>query len=542
MPEDPVQILQKAIARCGDDCQASTLVAPARRVVEVCDAGDKVSRDVLKADSQATATKFHAPLVNTMSAFTPCADDALSMERMEDARAKLEAALPQFTDVFGKLDVLEESRRRGEESFSALLRRLAVAAGLPKSAAASVTLGDIESMDKAMDAFGSACNDMGAALEALGNSDALATESAAAKRGEAPPNWFKGLGEIVKEKSAQAARLSMEKVRLDQAYCESGFETKNPMEAWGDFLKEVSATRTAALALHGAGQDDVLGDWGLGLEESSNLPDGYRMLDTREAIFAARNLLKAKAKDFSDIVAAADAAQPPFDKIDASSINVSGAFPSKLAVGRIDSFPAKHGDALRDCEMQKTMPRCIDFPFTAPIIYKDADLLYMLILRMAQALPQGLFDIFALDSENVGQTFREIAGLRKFGIMTVSSKRDDDERILSELDSWLGDLSDRGCWDDSADWADFNRNHPEAPLPFKLVLFPSLTALDASQMATVTKLVKNGVASGMVAAFSKAALDSMSERDKESAAKDLLERAGKFVLLDDALAEQHEGL
>ncbi len=523
MSEDPVQILQKAVALRGDDCQAATLVSPARRVVAVCDTGDEVSKSVLRPDSKNAKTSRSPsppPLSPPLSAV---GTDFLG--KMEKARLKLDGALPQFVEVFRKLEALEESRKRGAESAAALLRRLAAAADIPETVADSVSMADIETLGQKLAELSSARKKLSNALETLENADALTTASSAAERGEAP-EVFQGLDAAVEERRKAARPLLDAFDGLDRAYAESGFAEKTPAKAWEDFRKETLAVRAAALALPGAKQDDVLGEWGVGLDEDANLPDGYRMLDAEEAKFAARGLLRTLAKDFSDAVAAADAAQPPFEKIDASSINVSGAFPSKLAVGRVDSFPPKYDGALRNCDIPKTMPRCIDFSvLLTPLAYGDAATVEMLVLRLAQALPRERFKAYAVDSENVGQTYREIAGLRKPGILTVSSKRDDDERILSELDAWLGDLSDRGCWDDSSDWADYNRRHPESPLPLKLVLFPSFAALDSQELSTVAKLVKNGPASGIVPVFFAEALDSLGERDTESAARVLRETA-----------------
>ena len=527
MSEDPVQILQKAAALRGDDSQAAALVPTARRVVEVCDAGDKVSRAVLKSDSKPVTTS-RSPVMNTtpLSTSSPAVNVDF-MAKMEETRLKLDEALPQFPEVFRKIEALEDCRKQGEESFSALLRRLAAAVGLPETAADSATMADIETLGQKQEKFSSAHKTLSNALEALASADALSTASSALERGEAPPEGFQGLDAIAKRKKDEAQPLLDAFDSMDSAYAESGFAEKSPMEVWESFKNETLAVREAALTLPESKKDDVLREWGLGLDQATSLPDGYRMLDVGEAKFAVRGLLQALAKDFSDAVAAADAAQPPFERVDASSINVSGAFPSKLAVGRIDSFPPKHGDALRNCDIPKTMPRCIDFSaLLAPLAYEDADVPQALVLRLAQAMPQGLFEAYALDSDNIGQTFREISGLRKSGILTVSTKNDDDERILSELDAWLGDLSDRGYWDDSSDWADYNRKHPDTPLPFKLVIFPSLAALESQELSTVAKLVRNGPASGVVPAFSSEALTSLADRSDEPAAKALRELVG----------------
>lgn len=537
MSEDPVQILQKAAALRGDDSQAAALVPPARRVVEVCDAGDKVSRAVLKSDSK-PATTSHFPVMNTtpLSTFRSAANvDFLA--KMEDARLKLDEALPQFPEVFRKIEALEDCRKQGEESFSALLRRLAAAVGLPETAADSATMADIETLGQKQEKFSSARKKLSDALKALASAGALSTASSAMKRGEAPPEGFQGLDAIVKRKKDEAQPILDAFDSLDGAYAESGFAEKAPMEAWESFKNETLAVREAALTLPEAKKDDVLREWGLGLDQTTSLPDGYRMLDAGEAKFAVRGLLQALSKDFSDAVAAVDAAQPPFEKIDASAINVSGAFPSKLVVGRVNSFPSKYDDALRNCAIPKTMPRCIDFSsLRTTLVYEDIDTLQTLVLRLAQALPQRLFEVYAVDSDNVGQTYREIAGLRKPGILTVSSKKNDDGRILSELDTWLGDLSDRGCWDDSSDWEDYNRRHSATPLPFKLVLFPSFAALDASELSIVAKLVKNGPASGIVPVFAKAALTEMEKREGESVAKSICGMSAGFAPLENMIA------
>ena len=527
MPEDPVQILQKAVSLRGDGCEAAGLINPARRVVDVCDAGDRTSKAVLAPDPPPDSANRAA---SNGSPFLPVRRPGVDfLGNMETSRRGLDAALPQFVEVFGKIQSFEESRIKRVVSTVGLLRRLAATAGIPESdaASASVSMADMNTLEIKWKAFVTAHARLLEALETLQNADALSTEPGAMKRGEKPLNGFPSVADLVNE-AKNKAQPSLEAFdRLNHAYSESGFSEQSPMEAWVAFREKMSAVRAAVLALPGAQLSSVLQEWGKGLDAVTNLLDGYRALDTEEMAFAVRGLLKTQAEEFSATAAAADASQPSFEKIDASSINVSGVFPSKLAIGRITTFPPKYDDALSGCGIPDTMPRCIDFPFVAPIVYEDMALLQMLILRMAQALPQGLFEVYALDSENVGQTYREIAGLRKSGILKVSSKREDNERILSELDSWLGDLSDRGCWDDSSsDWADYNRKHSDAPLPFKLVIFPSLAALESQELSTVAKLLRNGPASGVVPAFSSEALTSLADRSDEPAAKALRELVG----------------
>lgn len=513
MPDDPVQILQKALDETAShDPSTEALLKPMKRLVEVCDAGDKISKSLLRTASDKKPPKTPTPVV--VSANVPPRQAPVSAKmfsQMADLRDELDRAIPVFAKILEEIDALGKKRVEGEKAITDWMRGIFPLVGLPEPKKPSLPIKLIDAIDQKALAFIRQAEE---AEKALGK---------------------------VKAKLDPAKRDRAAAIR--KVYDDAGYEEFGAAAAkWEDFKKEVLAVRKEMLAslvlevgglsLPGTTVEQDLTDWGVGLENAQKLPDGYRDFDTAVAKSAVGELFKAIAKDFTDLVASVDTAQPPFAKIESDSINVSPAFPSSLVVGRVDSFGHKHDDVLKGLGVPMTMPYFIDFPLADPLIYADVALIQMLVLRLAQALPQGLFEAYAVDSENVGQTFREIAGLRKLGILTVSSKADDDERILSELDTWLGDLSDRGCWDDSTDWADYNRKHPEAPLPFKLVLFPSLSSLDAHRLSTVAKLAKNGAAAGVVTAFSETALDSLSELAGESAAQSLAEMTKGCVSLE----------
>ena len=421
--------------------------------------------------------------------------------RMEKLRDELEEYFPLFAEALEAIDELEKFRAQEETAITSWMRGLFPLVGLPEPEIPSLPIKLITAIDqKALD---------------------FVQQSQKADKAMRKIN--------AKHDETRQGRMDA----ICKVYGDAGYENfGDAITKWEDFKEEVLAVRERVLALPEVNSNAELSAWGSGLEDIQKLPDGYRAIDTAGAKEAVADLFKSLAKYFTDIVTSVDAAQPPFEKIDAVCVNVSGVFPSSLVVGRMESFASEHRDALKELGVPETMPRHIDFPFVAPLIYEDAGLLQMLVLRMAQALPQGLFEACAIDSENVGKTFREIAGLRKSGILSVSSRRDDNERILSQLDTWLGDISDSGRMDDSSDWADYNRQHLESPLPFKFVLFPTFTELDATQLSTVAKLAKNGPSFGIVPAFSKTALDSLAARETEPIANDLLEKAKQFVSLD----------
>lgn len=526
MSEDPIQTLKDAIARSDDkDPVLADLVKPVRRVVDICETGDRTAKLLLLPNRQSAPTPVRIPIMKTTSFTTPgTAIAADFLEHMEESKRKLAASLPQFADVFQKLNNLETKREKSEKAIAAWLRGMAAVADIPESAATSATLEAIGMLTSRIQEYSNRCRVVCDTFETLGGTDALSTAESAAKTGEELSEAFKGLSEIVGREKAAVDSVKASRSRVDQAYVDSGYKQYgDPVSQWESFRKETLSARESVLSLPGAEEDDVIRQWGLGLDELANLPEGYRTVDIEAETKAVQGLLRTLAKDFTDCVAAVDAAQPPFEKINAASINVSGSFPSKLVVGRVAAFESGNESILKNLAIPDSMPFCDNVQKAAPVAYKDASLPQLFALRMAQALPQGLFEVFAIDSDNVGQTFREIAGLRKSGILTVSSKTTDDERILSELDAWLGDLSDRGCWDDSSDWADYNRKHPESPLPFKLVLFPSFASLDAIRLAMVVKLAKNGPASGVLPVFSEAALQSLDDREGEPAARTLSE-------------------
>lgn len=511
MQNDPVRLLRTALARSGGaDGPASALLSALRRVVDVCDTGERVSRALLGdgPDPEPPTHRFAPMKTDTPS--SPRNPQELDFSGLETARAELERDLPRFAGVSERLRELEGRRDRAASDIAALLRCLASMSGVPAGDGLSITADGLTSLSESAQQYFGLVEKAVKAVRQVEKLEEDDGDSAA-----------ESCRDRLSRQQGQAKKLRI-------AFDGTGFKSFDGVLAdWKQFRSDSLAVRKDLLALPGARRVPGLADWGA--EAAEAFPDAYRSLDTEAAQAAADELLRARAAAFAEQMAAIDAAQPPFGDVAPSSINLSGSFPREIVLGREKAFP--EADVPAGLGIPEDIPFGVAFPFPSALVYGDPDRLQALLLRMAQALPLGLFEAYVLDSDNAGQTFREIAGLKRSDILSVSSKRQDDERILAELDTWLGDLADRGCWDDASDWADYNRRHPESPLPFKLVVFPSFAALDSVQMSVVAKLAKNGPTAGIVPVFSEEAILSLPERDGESAAKNLAELVDQFRYL-----------
>jgi hypothetical protein len=511
------------------DSPLGDLVSPAHQLVEICDESDKASRSLLCSNPPSSQNIGSNNFKNTRNINMSGTESlpTIDFASLGKSREELEKILPKFSDVLTKINALGERRMKEEKSIADWLRELAKLAGIYTARNLSAEIDDLIKLVELTDGFCSKAKEATCAFSKLEKTAALKTEATAVKKGEDAPEGFMGLSDKVGKIQSEIKPVTERYNHIVEAFGNSSYENYDSAIAkWETFKEEVLDVRKAALDLPGAAKESALSDFAL--NNSKRLPDWYRGIDTDSASLAVQRLLKKQAEDFASRVAAVDAAQPPFDRINAASINISGFFPSEIIVGRESAFSAEIAKTLAGLGVPGDIPYGIDFPFSKPLVYDSADLIQMLVLRMAQALPQGLFEAYAIDSENAGRTFREIAELRKMGILTVSLKVEDDERIISELDTWLGDLPDRGCWD----WSDYNRNHKESPLPYKFVLLPSFGSLDSMRLSIVSKLAKIGPSSGLVMAFSKQAIASLDRRDGETAAKTLAEMSSGFDDMD----------
>ena len=524
MEDDPVRIL---LATAGDgnasrELDSAALFAPARRLVEVCEIGDKLSRS-LTAGLPSSPDSGHKPTPDIMkgdpkwndikaASGTPRTDDATLMGKL--------AALSHFEKVHLKLLSLSKSARAADMRIKGAVKAVAEAMGVKMMPCGDITFREVSTLSKSLKGK---LNELEGSLDtansALGEMRENAMEAnmrdvAALERRR----------DAIRAKSADAVEAL---IKFDKAVANLP-----------ELRAEILSARKSLLGLPGAGSHGAA-EWCRDWDE----PDAeafYEPVNVRKATDILTTLLKEFVRGVGEYGGEVSALQPPFETMASSSINVSEAFPSMLAVGVETLMPLKGNALLKSIGGIPGVPHTVPFPFKSPLLYGDADILQMVILRMAQALPQGLFDVLAVDSNNSGQTFREIAGLRKIGILTVSSKRQNDERILSDLDNWLGDLSDRGCWDDAGDWSEYNGKHGDKPLPFKLVVIPSFSALDYTQMSIVSKLAKNGPSAGVVPVFAKNAIDALKGEDGHPNAKGFAADAEKFMDLD-AIVSSSDG-
>ena len=545
MAEDPINLLKSALRNQTSSAEspAGELLAPLRRLIDICDAGDKVSRSVrAAAPSGSSNLKTVGKTMNNHAPSSPRGNQP-------DELAINLRAIPVLLALHGRFPALEKSVAEMSKDIAVFREAICKIFDLK-----DLGIGEkcfekvVAAVDKVMTAMENVDphpNDLIAkAKKAIG---------AMSDCGRRIQNTRFDLGMCASEGKTYLIEADLDAGLDDRIYalddrfynvsdenfsfCVCGEWSSGGMngarDSNYDIVKELKALRDQILSFRKEftaipGLDKRLKDWCLEWEDAKDTPGFYREINVEAARCALEEVL-------DECLERINALQPPFGQIDSESINICTEFPSRLVVGEHPLAEDK----------SRKIPETVMFPLQAPLFFDsksegDANALQMLIFRMAQALPLGLFEVHVVDSHEAGQTFRAISALRKSGIANISSKREDDGKILSDLDSWLGDLSDRGCWDDSENWGEYNRRHPEAPLPFKLVVFPTFAALDAVELAIVTKLARSGPAAGVIPVFSAQGVEGyLKSRGDESSAPAISALSKTFTRLSDLLAGCH---
>jgi hypothetical protein len=558
MADDPINLLKSALRSQTSSAEspAGELLAPLRRLIDICDAGDKVSRAVrAAAPSGSSNLKIVGKTMNNHAPSSPRGNQP-------DELAINLRAIPVLLALHGRFPALEKSVAEMSKDIAVFreaickifdLKDLGIGEKCFEKVVAAVdkVMTAMENVDphpndliaKAKKAIG-AMSDCGRRIQKTRFDLGMCASEGKTYLIEA--DLDAGLDDRIYALDDRLHNVSDENF----SFCVCGEWSSGGMngarDSNYDIVKELKALRDQILSFRKEftaipGLDKRLKDWCLEWEDAKDTPGFYREINVE----AARRALE---ETLEECLTRIDALQPRFERISAESVNVGTEFPSCLVIGEHD-FSDDDDDVVREAakgfSYMRKMPESVKFPFTTPLSFdsedeSENDALQMLVFRMAQALPLGLFEVHVVDSHEAGQTFRAISALRKSGIANISSKRDDDEKILSALDSWLGELSDRGCWDDSENWGEYNHRHPDAPIPFKLVVFPTFAALDAVELAVVAKLAKSGPAAGVVPVFSVQGVEGyMKSRGDESSAPAISALSKTFTRLSNLLAGCH---
>ena len=174
------------------------------------------------------------------------------------------------------------------------------------------------------------------------------------------------------------------------------------------------------------------------------------------------------------------------------------AVPSSLAFG---------GLRLSYGNWHRTVPRLVDFPFSKALSFvagEEASLIVMrqLLLRLLISLPTGGLRVVACDPLRLGAALSDFLPLLEhpslFPDARILSRAADIESALSREFERLENIIQHRLGDAHDNWADYNRRHPQAPLPYTVLIVQDVPAqLSAPSLWYLERLLVEGPRCGV---------------------------------------------
>ena len=223
--------------------------------------------------------------------------------------------------------------------------------------------------------------------------------------------------------------------------------------------------------------------------------------------------------------AAVFAVQPPVIELNRQSINKTSLFPPFVSWGHV-------GVLHRKSRIKENLPFIIDFPFTRHFLVDRIENVNCLLLKMAFAMPLTHFSITVLDQDSAGGNIMDVAGLSDVpGLMQIVTKPDDVGSALRELEDYVSGHTSV-FRDGVKSWEEYNDTHPNAPLPYKVLVIFSLAGFDRNMghLDILRRLISNGNQHGVFLMLYENALKEVDERVSTplfNALKDKVEKLGR---------------
>lgn len=194
-------------------------------------------------------------------------------------------------------------------------------------------------------------------------------------------------------------------------------------------------------------------------------------------------------------------AQPRLECLEERHVNRTATFPSYILLN--ETHYRSRNDTWIKVDM--TVPHVHLFPFEHPMSIPDKDIAQILLLRLATTLPPGCCDMTILDHEAQGGSVLGLATMKHVpGLMNLVVRRDQLEGALRVVYDYSGKLVEDGYFTtEEPDWRTYNAHHPEAPLPYKVLVVFSLSGIErvTDGMSMLQSLMKNGCRRGIHVVF-----------------------------------------
>lgn len=195
--------------------------------------------------------------------------------------------------------------------------------------------------------------------------------------------------------------------------------------------------------------------------------------------------------------------QPFFSDLGAVLPPPASGMPDALVSGRV---------RIGYANWQGVVPRLLSFPFKQALRFAAGDeeslaMLRQLLLRLLISLPPGGLRVVACDPLRLGAALSDFLPLlgqpALFPDARVLSRAGDIENALSREFEQLEQIIQQRLGDTYEDWAAYNRRHPDAPLPFTvLIIQDSPAQLSGESMWYLERLLAEGPRCGVLTLIS----------------------------------------
>ena len=224
-----------------------------------------------------------------------------------------------------------------------------------------------------------------------------------------------------------------------------------------------------------------------------------------DALNEEQRMLGAYLGQLESAAARLTALQKPTERLTASDINSTDAFPAFIVA-----------DACTFAIGGRTyyVPIPTAFPLTKPRRFADASEIAPFLLRLLCALPAGSVQITIIEQAAGGANGSVFNGLKSsMGTFRLVPRIDELHSVLKEHGDYIADLASSGKFGATdRTWAEYNSHHPKNPLPCKILVVYSFRGWDWQDVNELGNLIVNGATSGVNVLFSEDGIAELDDR------------------------------
>lgn len=251
----------------------------------------------------------------------------------------------------------------------------------------------------------------------------------------------------------------------------------------------------------------------------------YRVLADAGAV--GRHLGEAEEANRRRVAAAGKAfqgMQKAMEGLRGGDANGTAAFPDRLIWGTLESG-------------ELSVPASMEFPPPVPVRFREMSEIPGFLARVLYASPPGKVRIVAVDHARYGDSVRALNELgTSAGVLKTIASPSDLAPALAEVEDEMGRIASTKLSATVRNWREYNRAHPGAPLPLRVLAFFTFEGLDgySRSFERILKILENGARFGVLCVVAGSAAADLDEKQRATLAE--------VSMLDLPLDAAHGGL